>query len=116
MSEFNVRVELNGFSNSGKNTYDKLHAAMAAKGFTRHLTVAGKKYQLPHGNYWRVSALPNATIHSEALAAAQSVWPDVDLMVTLDGGTIFNLKPYVEPINPFVASILQGAKVAPRKF
>ena len=49
MSKFTVRVELH---NATWTDYDTLHAAMAARGFSRQITSSdGKAYQLPLAEY-----------------------------------------------------------------
>lgn len=114
MPDYSIRLELN--KNTDGKIYDKLHAAMAEKGFTRYVIGDdGKKYQLPHGTYWKVSDSTKGAVFAEALTAAEKVWHDVDLVVTLSAEKALKLKPYVEP-KPS-AAILAGVKVnVPPKF
>lgn len=116
MSEFITRIELN--ENKDASLYAKLHAAMELKGFQRWVTIAGKKKALPGGEYYRVSDLTVDKVSEEALAAARSVYKDVDMITTqaATNGIRCTLKTdYVEP-KPSPATILSGVTVnTPRR-
>jgi hypothetical protein len=77
MTEFISRVELHevGTSKPTEEHYKSLHAAMEAKGFQRTVNSSdGKKYEMPHATYYRISSSTLAQIHKDAQGAAATTW------------------------------------------
>jgi len=97
MAQFTTRVELhehkNGVKPSGED-YKKLHAAMAAKGFSRTIKAdSGTVYHLPFAEYDRAAAETRATILKDAREATATVWSEYSILVTESAGrTWHNLK------------------------
>jgi len=83
MAHFITRVQLNGAPT--EEHYDRLHAAMEAKGFVRWVHADnGKTYWLPHAEYSRTTNANVSVeqIRADAIAAAGSVWTGFQVLVT----------------------------------
>jgi hypothetical protein len=81
MASFTVRIELEG--NPQEKHYDKLHKAMARKGFTRFIKGRGGVwYRLPHAEYVRQGNLTVQRVRDDAFAAAAYAWPKFQILVT----------------------------------
>lgn len=99
MSEFIVRIELNG--NSDSSIYAKLHAVLSLKGYSRIIPgEGGKTKQLPAGEYYRISDLTPAQVVDEVKAVASAVWKDVDILAVKSApdGMYAILKDYTPPV------------------
>ncbi len=85
MTDYTVRVVLKG--NATWSDYDKLHKAMAARGFVDEITGSdGTVYKLPGAEYAYSGALTLDQVHTKAKAAADSVWTNNSALVTQSSG------------------------------
>jgi hypothetical protein len=81
MSFFVTRVELHDVpANQSRETYEKLHAAMAAKGFARVVTHNGHSLTLPPAEYGINSDSDVGAVNTSAVAAARTVVPKFETM------------------------------------
>jgi len=81
MASFTTRVELRG--TPSKADYDKLHAAMRARGFTQTVVAPnGKSFYLPHAEYDLNGNLTVDQVLEMARAAANATWPSHLVLVT----------------------------------
>jgi len=89
LETFLVRVELHGSPTS--KDYDKLHAKMEAKGFSRTITgSSGTEYHLPHAEYELEGDFTKSEVLQKAKDAASQVWSDFGVMVTQSKGQSWN--------------------------
>jgi len=80
MPGFTTRVELHAASYSD---YETLHAAMARRGFSRHITSdEGITYQLPTAEYDRSRELTAQQVLDTAKAAAAETGKSFEVLVT----------------------------------
>jgi hypothetical protein len=80
MANFTVRVELHQATWAD---YETLHAAMEAKGFSRHITSDdGKTYQLPLAEYNGMGNLDATRVRDIAREAANSTGKSNAVLVT----------------------------------
>ncbi len=81
MSNFIVRVELYGTPSEA--VYDKLHAAMSQKGFSRTFIDGNKTVQLPTATYAMFNKNDSTTqIVEFAKQAAATIWVDFAVLCT----------------------------------
>ncbi|MFD1557076.1 hypothetical protein ACFSHT_15855 [Paraburkholderia silviterrae] len=84
MTRYMTRIELH--ENASKPTskdYDKLHAAMEAKGFARTIKAGnGTVYKLPTAMYYAESSLTPAEVLRHADDAAKSVWKKYSVLTS----------------------------------
>jgi len=84
MTRYMTRVELH--ENPYKPTaqdYEKLHAAMEAKGFTRTIKAGnGTLYKLPTAMYYVESSLTTEQVRGHASDAAKSVWNKYSILTS----------------------------------
>lgn len=80
MANFTVRVELH---QADWSHYEKLHAAMEAKGFSRIITSTdGRRYQLPLAEYNGSANLTSEQVRDIAQAAANTTGKANSILVT----------------------------------
>lgn len=84
MAQFTVRVELH----EGKwDDYEKLHAEMEGKGFSRLIKGDdGKTYHLPWAEYNGAGSLTNSQVRDIARTAASSTGKQNAILVTESNG------------------------------
>jgi hypothetical protein len=71
---FVSRVELHDVSGAqSRETYQRLHDAMQAEGFSRSVTNAGETLHLPPGEYAINQSLTVDQVHEKALSAAKRI-------------------------------------------
>jgi len=81
MARFTTRVQLDGYPK--EEDYTKLHQAMKRKGFSRFIaSTDGTTYRLPHAEYNLVADRTIKQVRDNAVAAAESVWNDIQVLVT----------------------------------
>ena len=81
MANFTIRVVLNG--NASWEHYDKLHKAMAARGFLDEISADdGTVYKLPDAEYVCTKTMTAERVRESAKAAADSVWTNNTIFVT----------------------------------
>jgi hypothetical protein len=109
-----VRVEIH---KADRETYDWLHAAMAAESISRVVTGArdGKKYHMPIGTYWAETTGDAWTVLEAAKRAALPIDPRAEIAVSGVGQIVFFNCPEVVPERPLAAMLRVGlAASAPR--
>jgi hypothetical protein len=95
-----VRVELHHASPA---TYQLLHSAMAAAGFSRTLTASsnGTRSHMPTGTYWTEMSADPWVILEAAKKAALSVAPNAEVVVAANGEIVyFQCPPVLMPAAP----------------
>lgn len=80
MASFTTRIELRG--TPSKSDYDRLHTAMAQRGFKQTVSIGGKSYYLPHAEYDLIADRTVEQVLGLAREAAASVWQDHLVLVT----------------------------------
>jgi hypothetical protein len=81
MNRFMTRLLLNGYPSAEQ--YEKLHAEMKKRGFTRVIESAEPKfYWLPNGTYYRVSNSTRDQVLADAKAAASTVSREYEVVVS----------------------------------
>ncbi|MBN8626031.1 MAG: DUF2622 domain-containing protein [Planctomycetes bacterium] len=81
MARFTTRVLLKG--NPTYQDYEKLHRVMKAKGFSRVIQGSDNNYYwLPNAEYDRSGNLTLQQVHTDAAAAAGTVWTSCEILVT----------------------------------
>ena len=109
-----VRTEIH---NASRETYDRLHAAMAAESISRTMTGTrdGKKYHMPIGTYWAETASDAWTVLEAAKRAALPIDPRAEIAVSGEGQIVFFNCPEVVQEHPLAAMLRIGlAAPAPR--
>jgi hypothetical protein len=90
MTDFSIRVQLNGSPTSG--TYDLLHDAMEHYGCSRQIKGdSGAWYYLPHAEYRLTSATTVERVRDDVVTLADSIWLDNEVVVTEAGVTAWKL-------------------------
>jgi hypothetical protein len=85
MAGFTTRVLLNGYP-TGED-YERLHKAMKRQGFSRVIKGDdGNHYWLPNAEYERQANLTRAQILAVAKAAADTIGPSHEILVTESAG------------------------------
>ncbi len=102
--QYMVRVEIH---KADRETYDRLHAAMAAEFISRTMTGTrdGKNYHMPIGTYWTETAGDAWTVLEAAKRAALTIDAGAEIVVSGAGQIVFFNCPEVVP-EPFYASLL----------
>jgi hypothetical protein len=92
MAKFTTRVELHDAKTW--EDYDKLHAAMEKKGFSRTIVFGGITYQLPTAEYNYVGEVTRDQVLELAKSAATATGHKFCVLVTESAGRVMhNLKP-----------------------
>lgn len=92
MAIFTVRVEMHGATGAD---YERLHAAMGARGFRRQITSDQRvAYDLPTAEYDQTNRpTGSAAVRDEVVAIAKTVHPDPSVLVTEAVGRAWLLFP-----------------------
>ena len=87
--QFTAYVEIH---RTDRETYERLHQAMAAEFFSRVLTdgKTGKKYEMPLGHYWKESTMDRWAVLAAAERAALPIDPRARIVVSGSGEIVFN--------------------------
>jgi hypothetical protein len=81
MASYTTRIQLLG--NPSEADYEKLHAAMEARNFSRNITSdGGTTYKLPQAEYNFSGSLTRADVLNLAAEAAQTVSVGAKILIT----------------------------------
>jgi hypothetical protein len=100
--QYMVRVEIHG---ADRETYERLHAAMAVESMSRILTddKSGKTFHAPIGTYWAESAGDASSVFQAAKRAAFPIDPRAEIMISAAGPITFFGCPEVLPEPSYLA-------------
>jgi hypothetical protein len=87
MARFTTRVELHDEQSSD---YPKLHKAMEGQGFTQFIPLENGRYKMPTAEYNYEGSVNKSDVLAKAVAAAKTVRPKFDVLVTESSGRIWH--------------------------